>query len=66
MSNKTARVTLQPPARPVGNKAGSLAGANGTTGVPAVTRRGRLTLQQIRRAVATALRGQTLEADAQP
>jgi hypothetical protein len=65
MSSKTSRLTLQPPAKPVGHKAGSPASTNGTTGVPAVARRGRLTLQQIRHAVATALRGQTFEADAQ-
>jgi hypothetical protein len=62
MSSKTSRLMLQPPAKPVGDKASS---TNGTTGVPAVARRGRLTLQQIRHAVATALRGQTFEADAQ-
>jgi hypothetical protein len=32
--------------------------------VPAVARRGRLSLQQIKHAVETALRGQTFEADA--
>jgi hypothetical protein len=53
---------MQPPAKPVGQKASKTAGA---AQVPAVARRGRLTLQQIKRAVDTALRGQTFEADAQ-
>jgi len=65
MSSKTRRPTLQPPARPVGNKAGKPTSKSGTDGVPAVVRRGRLTLRQIRHAVETALHGQTFEPDAQ-
>jgi len=65
MSSKTRRHTLQPPARPVGNKSGKPSSKSGADGVPAVARRGRLTLRQIRHAVETALRGQTFEADAQ-
>jgi hypothetical protein len=62
MTSKIARRTMQPPARPVGQKPGK---ATKTAEVPAVARRGRLTLQQIKHAVDTALRGQTFEADAQ-
>ena len=60
MTSKISRRTMQPPAKPVGQprKTGKVAQ------VPAVARRGRLTLQQIKRAVDTALRGQTFEADA--
>jgi hypothetical protein len=62
MTSKTARRPIQSPAKPVGQKASKTAKA---AQVPAVARRGRLTLQQIKRAVDTALRGQTFEADAQ-
>jgi hypothetical protein len=62
MTSKIARRPIQPPAKPVGQKTGKTAKA---AQVPAVARRGRLTLQQIKRAVDTALRGQTFEADAQ-
>ena len=65
MSSKTRRHTFQPPARPVGNKADKPISKSGADGVPAVVRRGRLTLRQIWHAVETALRGQTFEADAQ-
>lgn len=62
MTSKIAHRPIQPPARPVGQKASKIAKA---AEVPAVARRGRLTLQQIKHAVRTALRGQTFEADAQ-
>jgi hypothetical protein len=62
MPSKTARRPMQPPAKPVGQKASKTAGA---AQVPAVARRGRLTFQQIKRAVDTALRGQTFEGDAE-
>lgn len=65
MTSKSPRRAMQPPAKPVGQKAGKPGATAGTAPVPAVARRGRLTLQQIRRAVDTALRGQTFEADAQ-
>ena len=62
MTSKISRRTMQPPARPVGQPASP---PGKTARVPAVARRGRLTLQQIKHAVDTALRGQTFEADAQ-
>ena len=62
MTSKIARRTMQPLVRPVGQKPGKVAKA---AQVPAVARRGRLTLQQIKHAVDTALRGKTFEADAQ-
>lgn len=62
MTSKTSHRALQPPAKPVGQRANK---PGKTAPVPAVARRGRLTLQQIKRAVDTALRGQTFEADAQ-
>lgn len=65
MSSKTPYHPVQPPAKPVGNKTGEPVRTTGTKHVPAVVRRGRLTLRQIRHAVETALRGQTFEADAQ-
>jgi hypothetical protein len=65
MPNKTSGRAMQPPAKPVGQRASKPGKTAGTGQVPAVARRGRLTLQQIRRAVDTALRGQTFEADAQ-
>lgn len=65
MSSKTSRPTIQPPAKPVGEKTGRSTKTARSAQVPAVAQRGRLTLQQNRRAVATALRGQTFEADTQ-
>ena len=62
MTSKIARRPVQPPAKPVGQKSGKVAK---DAQVPAVARRGQLTLQQIKHAVNTALRGQTFEADAQ-
>ena len=62
MTSKIARRPIQPPAKPVGQKASKTTRA---AQVPAVAQRGRLTLQQIKHAVDTALRGQTFEADAQ-
>jgi hypothetical protein len=50
-----------------GNKSASVKQVGGTPSmrvVPPVARRGRLSLQQIKHAVAVALRGQTFEADA--
>jgi hypothetical protein len=64
MSNKTSSRAIQPPAKPVGQRAGKLGKTARTGQVPAVAQRGRLTLQQIKHAVDTALRGQTFEADA--
>ena len=61
MPSKMSR-PVQQPAKPMGQKAGKTAKA---AQVPAVARRGRLTLQQIKHAVDTALRGQIFEADAQ-
>jgi hypothetical protein len=62
MTSKISRRTMQPPARPMGQRASP---PGKSARVPAVARRGRLTLQQIKHAVDTALRGQTFEADAQ-
>jgi hypothetical protein len=62
MTSKISRRPLQPPAKPVGQRASKTAKVDQ---VPAVARRGRLTLRQIKHAVDTALRGQTFEADAQ-
>jgi hypothetical protein len=62
MTSKISRRTMQPPAKPVGQRTSP---PGKTARVPAVARRGRLTLQQIKHAVDTALRGQTFEADAQ-
>jgi hypothetical protein len=59
MPSKTRRREVQEPAKPFVGK-----GPNKRGEVPAVVKRGRLTLRQIKRAVETALRGQTFEADA--
>ena len=64
MTSKISHRAMQPPAKPVGQRA-SKPGKTAEQGFPAVARRGRLTLQQIKHAVDTALRGQTFEADAQ-
>ena len=65
MTSKDSHRAIQPPAKPVGQRA-SESGKTARAGhVPAVVRGGRLTLQQIKRAVDIALRGQTFEADAQ-
>jgi hypothetical protein len=56
---KIARGNVQEPAKPFAGKRPNKRGE-----VPAVVKRGRLTLRQIKRAVETALRGQTFEADA--
>lgn len=61
MTRNSSHRALQAPAKPVGQRASK---PGKTAPVPAVARRGRLTLQQIKRAVGTALRGQTFEADA--
>ena len=61
MRNEAPRRVVQAPAKPVGQKVSRV---GKTTQVPAVARGGRLTLRQIKRAVETALRGQTFEADA--
>jgi hypothetical protein len=65
MTSKISHRAMQPPAKPVGQRASKPGRTTGATQVPAVARRGRLTLQQIKHAVDTALRGQTFEADAQ-
>jgi hypothetical protein len=66
MTSKISRRTVQPPAKPVGQRASQSSGKTAKAAqVPAVARRGRLTSQQIKHAVETALRGQTFEADAQ-
>ncbi len=59
------------PAKAVAGRAGNTSGSGKHVGgapsmrvVPPVVRRGRLSLQQIKHAVAVALRGQTFEADA--
>lgn len=62
MRTKSSRRTVQAPAKPVGQKVSRT--GKGAAEVPAVARRGRLSLQQIKHAVETALRGQTFEADA--
>lgn len=62
MRNRSSRRILQAPAKPVGQKVSRTGKA--AAEVPAVARRGRLSLQQIKQAVETALRGQTFEADA--
>jgi hypothetical protein len=59
------RKTMQPPAKPVGRKPEKHGKTPAGTQTPAVAQPGRLTLQQIKHAVDTALRGQTFEADAQ-
>jgi hypothetical protein len=61
MPSKVVRRKLQEPAKPFARNS---RGASKRAGVPAVAKEGRLTLRQIRRAVETALRGQTLKADA--
>ena len=63
MPSKMSR-PIQPPAKPVGQKASRSGKTFKTARVPAVARRGRLTLQQFKHAVDTALRGQTFEAGA--
>jgi hypothetical protein len=65
MTSKDSHRAMQPPAKPVGQRASKPGKTAKATPVPAVARRGRLTLQQIKHAVDTALRGQTFEADAQ-
>jgi hypothetical protein len=65
MTSKTSHRAIQPPAKPVGQRASKQGKTTKVAAVPAVARRGRLTLQQIKHAVDTALRGQTFEADAQ-
>ena len=62
MTGKISSRGMQAPAKPVGQRANK---ATRAAQVPAVARRGRLTLQQIKHAVDTALRGQTFKADAQ-
>ena len=65
MADRSVQRSTQPPAKPTGGKSGKVVRTAATSGsVPAVARRGRLTLQQVRRAVDSALRGQTFEADA--
>ena len=59
MASKKSPREFQPPAKPFVGR-----GPNKRGEVPAVVQRGRLTLRQIKRAVETALRGQTFEADA--
>ncbi len=62
MTSKDSHRAMQPPAKPVGQRA-SKSGKTVRAGhVPAVVRGGRLTLQQIKGAVDTALCGQTFEA----
>ena len=64
MTSKILTAPCSPPRSRWGK--GQQAGQDGQAAhVPAVVRGGRLTLQQIKRAVDTALRGQTFEADAQ-
>jgi hypothetical protein len=65
MSSKMTTRGMQPPAKPVGQRAGGSGKTTRAAQVPAVARRGRLTLQQIKHAVDAALRGQTFKADAQ-
>jgi hypothetical protein len=65
MPSKISDRAMQPPAKPVGQRASKPGKTAKAAAVPAVARRGRLTLQQIKHAVDTALRGQTFEADAQ-
>jgi hypothetical protein len=65
MTSKISHRAMQSPAKPVGQKASKPGKTAKAAAVPAVARRGRLTLQQIKHAVDTALRGQTFEADAQ-
>ena len=64
MPSKMSR-PVQQPAKPMGQNAGRSGKTAKAAQVPAVARRGRLTLQQIKHAVDTALRGQIFEADAQ-
>jgi hypothetical protein len=61
MARKTPRREYQEPAKPFARAGGK---HNKRGEVPAVAKRGRLTLRQIRRAVENALRGKTFEADA--
>jgi len=65
MTSKTSHHAMQPPAKPVGQRGSKPGKTAKAAPVPAVARGGRLTLQQIKRAVDTALHGQTFEADAQ-
>lgn len=65
MTSKISHRAMQPPAKPVGQRASKPGKTGKAAQVPAVVQRGRLTLQQIKHAVDTALRGQTFEADAQ-
>jgi hypothetical protein len=65
MPNKMSHRAMQPPAKPVGQRASKPGKTAKAAAVPAVARRGQLTLQQIKHAVDAALRGQTFEADAQ-
>jgi hypothetical protein len=65
MTSKNPYRAMQPPAKPVGQRVSKPGRTARAAQVPAVAQRGRLTLQQIKRAVDTALRGQTFEADAQ-
>ena len=62
MADRSVQRSVQRPAKPTGDRSGKA--TRTAKGVPAVARRGRLTLQQVRRAVDSALRGQTFEADA--
>lgn len=62
MRIKTSQRTVQAAAKPVGQKVSRTGKA--AAQAPAVVRRGRLSLQQIKHAAETALRGQTFEADA--
>ena len=65
MTSKISHRVMQSPAKPVGQMASKPGKTAKAAPVPAVARRGRLTLQQVKHAVDTALRGQTFEADAQ-
>lgn len=62
MADKSVRRSVQPSAKPTRGKSARV--AKTAKSVPAVVRCGRLILQQIRRAVDSALRGQTFETDA--
>jgi len=64
MTSKISHRAMQPPAKPVGQRASMPGKTAKAAPVPAVARRGRLTLRQIKHAVDTALRGQIFEADA--
>lgn len=65
MTSKISSRRMQAPAKPVGQRTSKPGRTAKAAAVPAVARRGRLTLQQIKHAVDTALRGQIFEADAQ-